>query len=432
MKVNNPNEKYNSKPNPKLFNSDINKELEGKTYYAYLDTVERINRQYHIRFDCIIKNDADNISIDKQTILDFPSIVIDITGEQNFIRGKFNYNNLHLLESKWTLITTSIEDTTILQEQFFNFLKVGDDLSIGNYNLESITLFRDMDSASREKVNEIIRATTLEESTEKEVTDFLDNIKLDSFSYLNVYNVGQGNCIALVDIQNNPLLYNDVGGGFGTNKKTYPKVFKLCTKNNPPVLLSHWDLDHIQTAVFDDTILNSKWLVPIQGGLSNTAIHIALELQNRGNLICWNNKLTHYNFSGHRVSKCIGNQNNKNNSGLALFINYDNDEYVLLPGDASYTKITNYPVTKFIGLVASHHGSKSSISGVPKPISEKSMLVYSFGELNTYGHPTARNSYLRANWTNFSETKNGNIAMKYKPKSLKCSCNNTLNVKQHF
>ncbi len=428
VRINNPLDKFNLNPNSKLFSSKNKEDLEGKTYYAYLDSVERINRKYHIRFDCIIKTEADNISINKETILQFPSIVLDIVGSEETIRSKFNYYNLHLLESSWMLLQTSLKDTEIEQQQYFNFETVGSEQSIGSYDIESVILYRNMDSNSQNKVNEIRNATVLEESTVTDVSRFLNNINLNRFSHVNVYNVGQGNCIGLVDINNKPLLYNDVGGGSGANQSTYPKLFKLCTEDNPPVILSHWDLDHIITAAFNDEILNSKWLVPKQQSLSNTAIHIALELQNRGNLICWNNTMTYHDFNGHRISKCDGAPRHKNNSGLALFVKYDDEKFVLLPGDANYNKISNYPSNKIIGMIASHHGSKGAIAGMPTAIKD-SMLVYSYGYNNTHKHPTARNSYNLKGWTNFKDTIKGNIAVKQGFKNLAIMCGKKCSLK---
>lgn len=434
MKVNNPLEKFNFNPNPKLFHTKNKEELEGKTYYAYLDSVERIDSFYHIRFDCIIKTEADGISINKESILQFPSIVIDIVGSEEMIMNKFKNYNLYNLESSWLLLQTSIKDTVLLQQQFFNFESVGNEENLRNYDIENIILYRDMDNISQNKVNEITTATILVESQVTDVLTFLNALNLTTFSHVNVYNVGQGNCIGLVDINNKPLLYNDVGGGCGANKSTYPRLFKLCTENNPPVLLSHWDLDHIVTAAFDDEILNSKWLVPKQKSLSNTAIKIALELQKRGNLICWNNAITYHDFNGHRISKCSGSPQHKNNSGLTLFVNYGNNQFVLLPGDAKYTKITHYPVNQFVGLVASHHGARGAIDGLPPPQINDSMLVYSYGLNNTHSHPTAGNSYRRANWIDFKNTTDGHIGMIRLPLNLNSTCAtvNTLALEQLF
>ena len=250
------------------------------------------------------------------------------------------------------------------------------------------------------------------ESTELEIKEFLESLDLSNLSYVNVYNVGQGNCNALVTDRNQPIMYFDVGGGSGANSGTYPANFKLCTTQNPSIILSHWDVDHIQSAVFDSNLLNCKWLVPRHSSISATAMHIAQTLVNRGNLICWNNVIPFYNFHNHRLVKCTGNPNYKNNSGLALFVNYKMTNYCLLPGDATFNKIPHFPNGNLIGLVASHHGARSGINGMPTAF-KPAMLAYSFGTANTHrhAHSSAVKSYKLHGWGNGLETQNGNIAM---------------------
>lgn len=411
--------------NPKLFKEQNIPELNEETYYAYLESIEQIDGNFHLKYDCIIKAFADNFELSKETILELPSIIIEISGESNQIKSLINYSNLYLLESNWMIITTALRETSLIQEQFYNFIRISNPQQVNyNYDLDKVILYRDMDSASKIKVNQIVNATTIQESSQKEVTDFLDNLSLDSFSHVNIYDVGQGNCTALVNKANVPLFYFDVGGGCGANARTYPVGFKVCVTKNPCIILSHWDQDHIQTAVFDSRLLNSKWLVPVHSSISATAMHIAQALINNGNLICWNKNLSHYDFSNHRIVKCTGNPNNKNNSGLALFVSYTGDEYVLLPGDATFTKISNHPNNcKIMGLLASHHGARGSIRGLPSAY-PPSMLAYSYGDPNTHGHAhtAARNAYVNQGWSTSIETKGGHIAMHNNLVNAKVPC----------
>lgn len=396
------------KANPKLFKGEAPSELSGETYYAYLDSIEQIDGKVFIRFDCVIKKLADKITISPENINELPSIIIEISGDKDVIQSRFNNNNLYFNESSWLVITTKIQETRLNIDQYFNFIRVGvQEINI-NYDLESVVFPKYLDAASKAKIDELIRLTTIEESEIHEVEDFVANLPIKYLKYVNVYNVGQRNCTALVNTSNLPLVYFDVGGG----KSDYPSNFKLCTTNKPPVILSHWDMDHIQTAVYDTRILDSKWLVPKQSALSLTASKIAYELIRRGNLICWNDDIqSPLNFADHQIVKCNGLPHNKNNSGLALIINYGKNEYVLLPGDATFEKIPYNPQMKFIGLVASHHGSKGAIKGMPSG-NLPAMLVYSYGQ-NTHGHPneSAKHSYSNHYWREGLETPKGNIAM---------------------
>ena len=123
MKINNPNNE-NHQVNPELFKSEIAPELVGQTYYAYIDSLEQIDGIIHVRFDCILKERADSVSINRESILGFPSIIIDSAGPIQIMRERFKYGNLYLLESSWVLLRTSINETILNQSQYFNFYQV--------------------------------------------------------------------------------------------------------------------------------------------------------------------------------------------------------------------------------------------------------------------------------------------------------------------
>ncbi len=403
--------------NPELFKEEAPKELAAKIYYAYVDSIEKIDGVTYLRLDCIVKNKIDTMDISKESIVGLPSIVLDISGSHNFINDLFKISGVYSIynyESNWVVISTSLKQGKIIINEFFNFVHVGEQSPSDFYSIDSITKNEELDQQSKLKINQIIKATTLEESNNDEIKIFIERNPLNDFAHVNVYNVGQGNCNALVDSSNLPLLYFDVGGGSGANKSTYPANFKLCHSNNPQVILSHWDLDHIVMAVSDPMLLRTKWLVPVQSSLSNTAIQIARALQRNNNLICWNSSLgSLLQFGNHYIAKCYARINNKNSSGLCLYVNYKMKDYVLLSGDATFRYV---PPLSFkhnlIGLVASHHGAKSGIRGMPVANFPR-MLVYSFGRDNTHRHAhyIARNEYNRQGWGNGLETQNGSIAI---------------------
>lgn len=411
-----------NQPNPNLFKGEKPTELLPETYYAYLDTIEQIDNEYHIQFDCIVKKDVDRDQMSTESLMNLPSIIINTKGSVSEIKSLFKYGNLYQLESQWMVIKTQFNktDSGISQNLYFNFQEVRSKNQL-SYNLESVRLFRDLSPAEQAKVRELERATILEESPVEDINEFLKNAeqRLNNISHVNVYNVGQGNCIGLVDSTNRPLLYFDVGGGFNANADTYPPNFKLCNTDNPPVILSHWDQDHYQTAVLDldENILNSKWFVPIQK-IGKTAKHIAYALQQRQNLICWNKSLPQrLDFSSFTIVKCTGDLKNKNHSGLALFVGQENDNHILLPGDSKFSKIPDCLSEHFTGLVASHHGAYGEIKGLPDA-NFPGMLVYSYGlhpdgSINSHKHPhePAKTAYMNKGWCDVRETINGNIAM---------------------
>lgn len=426
--------------NPELFKGEAPKELQPKTYYAYLDSIEKIYGTTFLRFDCIEKKIADGIQINKETIVGLPSIIIDISGPSKSIDTLFGINGVFAIynfECQWMVINTSIEKSELTVSEFFNFTQVGNPQTFANYSIASVQRESELDDLSILKIEDLKAATKLSESPEEDVLAFLNQLKLKTFSHVNIYDVGQGNCNALVDSQNVPLLYFDVGGGSGANAFTYPPNFKLCHSKHPSVILSHWDLDHIVNAVYDTQLLNTKWLVPVQASLSNTAIQIANTLQRRGNLICWNSGLgSVIAFGNHLIAKCTARPTNKNSSGLAMYINYGEEKFTLMPGDATFSCIPGIAEIRLIGMIASHHGAKSSIRGMPVG-EEPSMLAYSFGANNTYKHPhaIAKRKYFNNNWGVGLETVKGSIAMIINPAHLNVPCNLvncTLSIIQNF
>jgi len=430
-----------NKPNPNLFKGEKPTELLPETYYAYLDTVEQIDNEFYIQFDCVVKKVVDETQISSEALMDLPSIIISTKGSVSEIKSLFNYGSLYQLESQWMVIKTQFNksDSKLSQNLYFNFQEVRSENSL-SYNLESIRLFRDLSTEEQAKVRELERATILEESPAEEITEFFNEAerRLSNLSHVNVYNVGQGNCVGLVTSENQPLLYFDVGGGYKRNAHTYPAVFKLCNTRNPPVILSHWDQDHYQTAVLDteEEIFNSKWLVPFQK-IGITAKHIAYALQQRNNLLCWNSELLpRYDFNNFSIVKCFGDPKYKNSSGLALFVNQRDGNHILLPGDAKFAKIPDCSNERFTGLVVSHHGSSGEINGMPNS-NLPAMTVYSFGINNHENHPTekAKKAYSNKGWVNKTETVNGSIAMTSNLADLNPPCgsiNCTLNVIQHY
>ena len=125
------------------------------------------------------------------------------------------------------------------------------------------------------------------ESTRREIKSILNKIG-DDVNSVVVYNVGQGNCNGICDSQGIPCMYFDFGGGVFQNTKTYPGNYEnpnkinFCYTSEPPILLSHWDWDHMASIKISEhsKIKESKWIVPKQE-IGITHLKVALELYNR-------------------------------------------------------------------------------------------------------------------------------------------------------
>ena len=240
----------------------------------------------------------------------------------------------------------------------------------------------------------------------------LDNQEIN----FNLYDVGQGNMSAITTIDNIPLIYYDLGGGFFWNAHTYPITKNVCWTLAKTIILSHWDLDHLETArrlfhrapnQFNDKI----WIAPIQN-ITPYYHKIATKIASRGHLLLWGN-IPRIPFWAGELIKCTGP--NKNHSGLALTVDL-NGSTVLHPADAAYTHIPGILNKQYDGLVATHHGAEFPInnSPVPNPLSDDGNIAFSYGRNNSYHHPRNEsvNAHSIGGWTNVKNTTNGSISFR--------------------
>jgi hypothetical protein len=404
--------------------------LEPATYYAYLDSIEKINGISYLRFDCIDYREANSTEISITSIQKFPSIVIEVSARHEYfdkllgIEGIFS---LFKFESEWLILRTEKSNSESKLFHYFNFSLGEESTNESEFSIAELTPFANMDEAQKRKVTEFDKATSLKISKQEDIQTFLNGLTLNNFDHINVYNVGQGNCNALVDKDQKPLLYFDVGGGYNANQSTFPNHFSLCHCLNPNVILSHWDMDHIVLAMNDPRLLATKWLAPYQK-ISNTAAKIASYLSSTGNLLVWGPTLPErISFGKHYIVKCRGKLSNKNNSGLALYIHYSKNKYVFLPGDAAFQYIPQISsIKELIGMVASHHGANSSTSGRRTPFSSnyEGMIAYSYGFNNTHKHPlkAAIKEYESKGWVDRLDTIGGNIALKRSATPITSNC----------
>ncbi len=230
----------------------------------------------------------------------------------------------------------------------------------------------------------------VEDATEEQIRIALGSPRVD---HVLIYDVGQGSASAISELSNStPALYYDLGGGVGSNSRTFPTRLKqFCWTKNPPIVLSHWDWDHWSSGNRDARSKKQTWIVPRQ---TLGAVHrsFAAGIQRHGRLLVWPNGLKSVVRGCVSIEKCTGA--GKNNSGLAMIVTGPNGDKVLLPGDARYTAIpslTPRPTSQFVSIVAPHHGGTSGGAYAPTcPALAHSRLVYSCGNGNTYGHPATR------------------------------------------
>lgn len=257
---------------------------------------------------------------------------------------------------------------------------------------------------------------------------------------VGVYDVGQGNCNAIVDQFSHPRLFFDLGWAPSFHAKTRPSVrpnLFVCDAEFPaPVVLSHWDWDHwgfaIKRSVYDRSSLCTRheffssamhrlWLARAPQAIRHqlTPLHIqfyeALQKESLFSGIpaiqLWPEGLRRLPFSNGWIEACKpakGRPDDRNNTGLAMWVHPGSisSGVILLPGDADFVSVPSARQNKRIrsgiaGMVAPHHGGRVTEAAIPRPSLEASAkLVFSVGRENSYGHPkeSAATAYRAAGW----------------------------------
>ncbi|MCA9608736.1 MAG: hypothetical protein KC619_24200 [Myxococcales bacterium] len=78
-----------------------------------------------------------------------------------------------------------------------------------------------------------------------------------------VFDVGQGNCNAIVGSTGKVIAYFDFGYSTTGTRQPAPPT-RPCFCDRPPIILSHWDRDHINLGFHVPESLTADWLVPHQ------------------------------------------------------------------------------------------------------------------------------------------------------------------------
>ena len=248
-----------------------------------------------------------------------------------------------------------------------------------------------------------------------------DPAVVTEISGVRVIDVGQGDCIGLLNQDDELFCYIDYGGynyhpdkgkgGLNPSANRMPATLK----GDPvSVILTHWDQDHCWSAHQKNTdAQDCYWIVPRQY-VSPSVAKLAARLTNAER---WPESI-----GDKAVSVSIGAKHavtirkcepfdehsinaDRNTTGLAVTIVEEKDdgteEVMLFPGDCSFDRIPNWEShLPLIGLVAYHHGSATDWSAGATDVAiqhwtSNSMLTYSVGfnasGYNSYGHPVKSN-----------------------------------------
>ncbi|EJM89742.1 hypothetical protein PMI33_02019 [Pseudomonas sp. GM67] len=251
------------------------------------------------------------------------------------------------------------------------------------------------------------------------------------------YDVGQGNCNAIVDEHEFPRVFFDLGWAPNFHARTRPShqpAFFACNHHTAaPVVLSHWDMDHwcyaIARSKYDPVNLTTKhewnqealkrfWIARApeieqhQIGPLARSFYDALTrkqlMPGISAMLLWPDNCERIRFADGWLEACepdTRQTRDRNNTGIAMFVRpKGKGPAILMTGDADFPSIpslaTNHRL-KLAGMVAPHHGSTITAAAVPKPMrGSPKKLVLSVGDGNSYGHPKqdSIDAYEAAGW----------------------------------
>lgn len=252
-----------------------------------------------------------------------------------------------------------------------------------------------------------------------------DTNLVTSLNGVRVVDVGQGDCIGLLNQDDKVFCYVDFGGlndhpekghrGPDPSKNRMPEKIE---NQYVSIILTHWDKDHFWSAYKKNSeAKNCQWIVPKQR-VSPQALKFAARLNDAKR---WPESIGNKTHSfpvgkDHRViiRKCKtfdANDYNpdRNITGLAVTLIRSKDSIdeavIILPGDCPFDEIPNLVSSLPIkAMVAYHHGSNANWNiNTTNSIMKKAtcaLLAYSYGN-NHYGHPDEKN--YSPDWNAYAE-----------------------------
>jgi hypothetical protein len=198
-----------------------------------------------------------------------------------------------------------------------------------------------------------------------------------------VRDVGQASFISLLNNKAEPLLHYDAGWPISFNGKTV-RAGKQIECGDAPVILSHWDWDHLHGYYRYPILQKRMWIAPIQKmGLG--AKRIVVRLNSAKKLMGYGGAPIQLPWG--QLALCTGPRGNNNQTGIALRVCLVDREQALLIGDADYNQApASLRRTPLDALVVTHHGAEFSGS-VPIPRAVGDPCIVSVGKYNVYKHP---------------------------------------------
>lgn len=220
-----------------------------------------------------------------------------------------------------------------------------------------------------------------------------------------VHDVGQASFATICSFHGEQLAHFDAGWPISFNGFTAPALPPEV--KSAPVILSHWDWDHLHAWHAVQKLRSSEWIVPLQP-IGPGATKVANALFGKGLLMSHGG--SNLPLGASTLISCTGNIG-MNDTGLALELQLASGKKALLVGDASYDRFGTAAAGPFDFLIGTHHGAEFSGS-VPLATVKGDRCVLSVGKDNIYGHPKASavSKHQKAGWKVERTCSQGKIA----------------------
>lgn len=227
---------------------------------------------------------------------------------------------------------------------------------------------------------------------------------LRNINRIVVRDVGQASFVSFLSNKGVQVAHFDAGWPISYNKRTAPRKSPSVPKH-APVILSHWDWDHLHAFYKCTNLKKVRWLTPVQP-LGPGAQKVARQLRNSGLLIGYFGPDMF--FGSGALIHCNGRD--QNNSGFALALLISSGKFALLVGDADYQELGSlWAGSEYDLLAVTHHGANFA-GQPPNPKPGAALAVISVGRANVYKHPRlqALLKHRRAGWRITMTAGNGN------------------------
>lgn len=224
---------------------------------------------------------------------------------------------------------------------------------------------------------------------------------------ITVNDVGQASLVTAKDHGGEPLFHLDAGWPISYNLKT-AAAKPIFASTGLPVILSHWDWDHLHGYYAISGLSSGVWIAPIQR-LGPGAAKVAKWLARHGRLY----GVASGNLAAGAVvlGRSKGPKGDINRTGLCARIALASGKTLLFVGDADYDLARPVPVTPPDFLVAAHHGARFNGAVVP-PLAYGASCVVSVGKGNGYGHPSRKHikKHKKLGWQVSYTCKHGGVS----------------------